>query len=329
MIFTDVSTATLPIADRLAWWRERTRNELMPSAITCEDAAAFGAEARAVGLGDVVVSRLRYSPLQFSRNRRLIRQSDPEQIILALGLSGQLGITLDRTERVCETRDILCYETSRPFHGWTVCDQDPAAVQLLVQVPRKVLPLRGGKLDRLVGVLMPGRDGIGGLLTDYLISLIQHANRYAPADVSRLTTVTLDLITALLSHHLDGTLPAQTHHRVLLARIHRFIESRLADPALAPRMIASAHGISLRHLHKLFQEQDRTVAGWIRQRRLERCRRDLADPRYWSQPVHAIARRSGFTNAAHFSRLFTAAYGQPPTDHRRAAQRTAAANELS
>jgi AraC-like DNA-binding protein len=59
------------------------------------------------------------------------------------------------------------------------------------------------------------------------------------------------------------------------------------------------------------------VAGWIRRRRLERCRRDLLDPALRAQPVGVIAARWGLTEPAHFSRLFRAAYGVPPVAYRR------------
>jgi AraC-like DNA-binding protein len=47
-----------------------------------------------------------------------------------------------------------------------------------------------------------------------------------------------------------------------------FIQEHLGDPELRPAEIAAAYHISLRLLHKLFQEQGTTVAGWIRTRRL-------------------------------------------------------------
>ncbi|MFB6784621.1 helix-turn-helix domain-containing protein, partial [Streptomyces sp. NPDC056352] len=88
-------------------------------------------------------------------------------------------------------------------------------------------------------------------------------------------------------------------------------------PGRSPGAIAAAHNISLRSLHRLFQDQDLTVAGWIRARRLERCRRDLADPLLHSRPVRAIAACWGFTDpTTHFSRAFRAAYGMPPGDYR-------------
>jgi AraC-like DNA-binding protein len=47
-----------------------------------------------------------------------------------------------------------------------------------------------------------------------------------------------------------------------------------------------------------------------------RCRRDLLDPALRDRPVSAIAARWGITDPAHFSRLFRATYGVPPSEYR-------------
>ena len=104
---------------------------------------------------------------------------------------------------------------------------------------------------------------------------------------------------------------------VPLLRIHAFIEQHLGDADLTPGLVAAAHYISVRYLYRLFDTQGTTVASWIRQRRLERCRRDLADPALDALPVSAIAARWGLPDAAHFSRLFRRTYGQPPAEYRR------------
>ncbi|MEO3829549.1 helix-turn-helix domain-containing protein [Actinomadura sp. B10D3] len=106
-------------------------------------------------------------------------------------------------------------------------------------------------------------------------------------------------------------------HSSLVAQIHAFVQTNLGDRNLTPASIAAAHHISLRYLHKLFQQEGHTVAAWIRERRLERCRRDLADPRLAARPIHAIAARWGFTSAAHFSQAFRSSYGLSPRQFRR------------
>jgi AraC-like DNA-binding protein len=84
----------------------------------------------------------------------------------------------------------------------------------------------------------------------------------------------------------------------------------------APDAIAAAHHISLRYLHKLFQQDGHTIAGWIRERRLEQCRRDLANPQLAARPIHPIAARWGFTSPAHFSQAFRSAHGLSPRQYR-------------
>ncbi len=111
-------------------------------------------------------------------------------------------------------------------------------------------------------------------------------------------------------------LTPQARRRALRTQIHEFIDHHLDDPALTPRQIALAHHISLRTLQKLFADADTTPAAWIRRRRLQRCHRDLTDARLASHPIHTIARRWGFSDAAHFSRLFHRTYGRTPSDYR-------------
>lgn len=102
-----------------------------------------------------------------------------------------------------------------------------------------------------------------------------------------------------------------------MARIHAFVRENPGDARLTPAAIAAAHHISLRYLHKLFHQDGHTVAGWVRERRLEQCRRDLADPRLAAQSITAIAARWGFTSPTHFSQAFRSAYGHSPSQFRR------------
>jgi AraC-like DNA-binding protein len=105
--------------------------------------------------------------------------------------------------------------------------------------------------------------------------------------------------------------------RPLLARVQTFIDERLGDARLSNREIAEAHHISLRLLYRLFEERGTSPGRWIRERRLERCRRDLLDPARRDLPASAIAWSWGFASPAHFSRVFRAAYGHPPSEYRR------------
>ena len=102
----------------------------------------------------------------------------------------------------------------------------------------------------------------------------------------------------------------------LLQRIKDHIDQHLREPDLGPERIAKAHFISTRYVHKLFQPEGTTVSAWIRSRRLEGARRDLADPEYAGLTISALAARWGFSDPARFSRAFRAVYGCSPTEAR-------------
>lgn len=80
--------------------------------------------------------------------------------------------------------------------------------------------------------------------------------------------------------------------------------------------MAAAHHISVSYLHRLFQERGISVAASIRRRRLQHACADLADPRMATAPIHTIASRWGFTDAAHFSRIFRTEYDMSPREYR-------------
>ncbi|MGE5286103.1 MAG: helix-turn-helix domain-containing protein, partial [Micromonosporaceae bacterium] len=98
-----------------------------------------------------------------------------------------------------------------------------------------------------------------------------------------------------------------------------WIDKNLDVPGLGPETIARGNHISVRYLHKLFHDEGTSVARWVRECRLEKCRHDLEDPTLAEREVIAIARRWGFDDAAHFNKIFKATYGVPPGQYRQLA----------
>jgi AraC-like DNA-binding protein len=187
--------------------------------------------------------------------------------------------------------------------------------------PPSLLPFSPGRLSELAAVRIPATTGLGDLTSAFLLQLARNIDHYSPAEAARLSTAALEVLATRLAHELDlrgwGTPEARRH--ALLVTVQGFIHQHLGDPELSPATIAAAHHMSLRSLHQLFHDEGLTVAGWIRQRRLACCRRDLSDPALASRPVAAIAARWGFSSASDFSRAFSAMHGLPPGEYRRSA----------
>jgi AraC-like DNA-binding protein len=95
-----------------------------------------------------------------------------------------------------------------------------------------------------------------------------------------------------------------------------YINDHLGETSLSPETIAAAHFVSTRHLHNIFLEAGVTVAQWIKQRRLQECRRDLADPLMAAVPVSTIATKWGLEDPGYFSRIFRESFGASPRQWR-------------
>ncbi|GLW12803.1 AraC family transcriptional regulator [Microtetraspora sp. NBRC 13810] len=307
----------LPRPDRLDAWCDIVSRSLIPNVFDVDDPANFRASLRASDFGPARITAMAYSPLRTSRPPGLIRRSDPELYVIGLVRSGRQGIAQLGREAMLMKGELVLYSTSRPFET-RVDDAGSTGGSIVAHFPRNTLPLPANKVDRLLSVRLPGTTGMGGLLAAYLTQLAFGDGSYRRGDAPRLGMVTLDLITALLAHHLDAenNLPAETRERALIAQVRAFIVENLGDPDLSPGRVASSHHVSLRYLQRLFQQHGNSVSAWIREQRLERARRDLADPALVSHPVHAISARWGFTHPAAFSRAFRAAYGISPRGYR-------------
>ncbi|CAM5269659.1 helix-turn-helix domain-containing protein [Streptomyces fumanus] len=187
-------------------------------------------------------------------------------------------------------------------------------------VPRRLLGLAEGDLRRLTTApALPGTPS-GALLRPLLTQMVDTAPALARGTGEALVRHVVDLISVLAQERLhDGAADVPDTARDLLARIREHIDRHLGDPDLTPESIARAHRISVRYLHRLFEHEDTTVSRWVRRRRLQECRRELARRQAAGRTVSAVARQWGFTSPAHFSRAFRAMYGMSPAEWRRSA----------
>ncbi|MEU6603317.1 helix-turn-helix domain-containing protein [Streptomyces flaveolus] len=310
-------TEDWPLEDRVDAWQESVGRSLMSNQISVDSPAEFRASLRAAELGLAQLAAVNYSSMTVRRPVQLIGSGDPELYCLALVSRGRQVIHQSRREAVGEAGSLVVYASTKPYEVRVDSGQGTAAC-LVTQVPRSLLPFSQDRLEGLLATQFPTGEGMGALLAQVLTHLATDTSPYRPADAPRLGTVLLDLLTTVMGHYLDdGAVPPESRHRALYLRIQAFIQQNLGDPELTPDDIAAAHRISTRQLHRLFQGQGLSVSGWIRQCRLEHCRRDLSDPHHNDLPIHAIAARWGLPNAALFSRAFTAAYGMPPSEYRR------------
>jgi len=313
----------VPAADRLDFVQQMTAATWVPMECRALYRTDYEGEFRASGLGAMQVVVMDIRPITVRRTPELISHVDPDMLKMVLVRGGN-SCVVEQGDRQAhlDAGEFAVYDTRRPYEVVCGVEGEQATQMMTFMFPPSMMPLPRNRLGDLTATRFPATVGLGDLTSQFLLQLARNIDLYSPADAARLSAAALEVLATRLAHELDTTDwgTPETRRHALLTTIQAFIHRNLGDSGLTPAAVAAAHHVSLRSLHQLFHDEGLTVAGWIRRRRLEGCRRDLADPALAARPVAAIASRWGFSSAADFSRAFRAAHGLPPSEYRRFAR---------
>ncbi|MGY4099347.1 AraC-like ligand-binding domain-containing protein [Nocardia sp. R16R-3T] len=285
--------------------------------ITGGSATDFRGFIRTTSLGSVRLAEVVASAHAVRRTPKTIRISDPGFYKVGLQVRGYCVLTQADREAALTPGDFAIYDTTKPYQ----LSFDDRFHMLVMMFPRELLRVPATGIAELTGRRISGRQGLGALVSPFVHGLGSRVFDTSPTAAIHLNDAVLDVLAAAFAEQLELTdsLSLETRHSALRFRIGAFIEEHLPDPDLDVAMVARAHHVSVRHLQKIFEASGSTAGGWIRERRLEQCRRDLLAGRHRHLPVAAIGARWGFPDSAHFSRVFKSHFGVTPGQYRSAA----------
>ncbi|MEV0480728.1 helix-turn-helix domain-containing protein [Streptomyces sp. NPDC050508] len=317
-----MSSITTPSAEnsatRLEFWRDIVSRNFVPLEIVPRegpDLPDFHAQLSIARIGEVRVSVVT-TPAHTARTRRSAGADASDHVKVSLQLTGHCVLTQGDHQAELKPGELAVYDTRRPY----TLDTDRPGRSLALMFPRAMLRLPERELARVTATSVSCRDGLGTVVRPFLYGLARQVDELESLGTPRLADNVADLLGTLLAERTgaDRTSGHEEGREALTLRILTYMEQRLHDPELAPDRIAAVHHVSRRYLYKLLAEHGYTVSGWIREQRLARCRRDLADPALSHLPVGAIGSRWGFPGPAHFSHAFRTAYGMSPSEARAA-----------
>ncbi|MEB3371947.1 AraC-like ligand-binding domain-containing protein [Saccharopolyspora mangrovi] len=274
----------------------------------------FRSSLRATSAGEVAVTRIRCAPCQVRRTPRLIGSGDRDLVKVTMLTEGRGEVEQDGRRCVLTPGDLVNYDTDRPYQL-----NFPAPYDItVVAVPKWLL---GGHVDTLAtrsAIAVPTSRGVqrvvGGFFRTMTDVLGEDTGGFS-GDAGRHLT---DALVSMVISELAELRPEPGED--LADRVLAHCLARLDDPGLTVESVARAHHVSVRQLHKLFAERPMTLSAWIRRQRLQRIRRDLADPALADRTAAAIAARWGVLDATHLSRALKAEFGLTAMEIRREAR---------
>lgn len=309
------SSAPVQRAATFAEWQRLVSDSFVPLAASPAHGGrpdgAFGGQLLGRRLRELAIVRVDAQAHTVERTAAMAAAAEQGYYKLSLQMSGRGVLVQGGRETVLDAGDLAIYDTQQPY----TLHFPGEMTSLVLMFPKQLLNLAAEDLAELTAVRLGAGHRLGDAVVPFLTQIAGLLPDLDGPIGHRLAMNTVDLLATMLAAEAYAG-PESAGHERMLRRIKHFIDGQLANPELSPGYIAAAHYISTRSLHKLFEDSGTTVAAWIRERRLDGARRDLADPLQAEVPVAAIGARWGLPDPAHFSRAFRTAYGCPPSAYR-------------
>jgi AraC-like DNA-binding protein len=261
---------------------------------------------------DLHAVRWTHSPGLTFRDHRLVKDGD-ESMSLIYPVNCTITVThLDREQRLTPGHSMLLRHDAVGSIG------AHQACRFVALVIAPTTLEKGGLLDRgLLAESWPDQIPALRLLKAYM-SVLAAARVQRPPD--RLEEAAgrhiIELIQLAVSQMSDRPIRVDTeaiaHAR--LAVVLAFLRREFRQPGLNVTVTAAAHNLSPRYLHRLMERANIRFTAYVNELRLNAAHAALQDTRRLS--VSAIALDVGFSDLAHFNRLFKKRFGVTPSDVR-------------
>ncbi len=313
------STEAFPEDLRPAAWAE-----VLAKVLVAQSEPAYPAppltgyvSARSSALGSVF-ARLNSSPQVWLPHPGNAHR--PGHAVLVLALLEGSGLVVEGQESVAlAAGSLVLLDPARP---WRVdLNTHFRAVVIRLESASFVLRLvRTSGQD--LNTLSP-RSGVGAVCLNLVCSIADQLDHLDRHELLPIEATLTELLVACLSHADEARSHAPDHEPSSvqlghLRRLCRTVEARLGDAELTLDAVAALEGLSPSYVQKLFRAASAGFADYLKVRRLERCRLDLANRALAHFTIAELCFRWGFNDAANFSRAFTARFGVSPKAYRAA-----------
>ena len=250
------------------------------------------------------------------RTKAEISRSPAECFYLNYKTRGECRIGQRGQEVVIRPGDVGLFDSTQPFALEHRRESDLAVSSFMLpfQALRDRLP------DGLPckPLLISGHPTLGYLVRETAATFAREAERLDGLEATRLFDMLLDLVAMAIARNGQARVDTRgSRGSALLLALKTYVDDHHARTGLDAKQVADAFRLSVRYLHRLFEQSPVTFGDYLISRRLESGASALTASGEPQSSIAAIALASGFADPAHFQRAFKARYGCTPGDWRR------------
>jgi AraC-like DNA-binding protein len=305
-------TRGIPVADREEVVRATVSRTLAPLEIDfMADRGPAATSLAITDLNELTVWSVTSTAVKV-HYKALPRDDFKPSLFLGLQITGACVVAQRDREITLRPGDLAVWDSTNPF---IIADADGIS-QHKFRIPLDRLALPVDVIRQISAVRLCPDHPISDMAVAYFHRLASRPGAFDRPGGEVVSQPGIDLLRAAITTHLDAVeLGKEALQANLFVRIMRYVELHLQEPDLGAGRIAAEHHISVRQLYRILAAEGVSLGDWIRKRRLEGARRDLALA-FLRDPISAVARRWGFTDASSFARMFRATYGVSPSEWR-------------
>jgi len=280
------------------------------------DNLPFSGEIRHGTLGQIEISKVTSSREISRRTRQHVNCDSRDTYVLVNGIRGDVRLQQSTRTMQIVPHSFVFYCASHPYE-WHHLEMTEVRN---IAIPGHLLKSRLRNVDLFAGHSYTDTVGMWRILADLMGTSLRELEAIPEAASYQLGAQIVDLLAVALEADGRLSLYEASSRNGVYRRCLGFIRGNIINGDLGPDLIASAVGVSVRSLHRIFAENGASVTERIREERLAASLRHLQNPASAEISISEIAHRTGFRNQSHFSHAFRARYGMTPTDWRRRQQ---------
>ena len=301
----DWSFRTPARADAYDAWSRMLSATHLPWSVTelePDRRSGFGAAVHRRHLADLVLVDCSCDPNAGIRGSREIAGTDGDYLVMLMTLRGREVVWQGESQAALEPGSVVVWDSATPAEFLV---REPLVKRSLL-VPKAALAEVGARGELMTGSVLDATAPAVTLLSGYLDALSATIDHLPLGALPAARNATIELLAAALQE------PVRVPQMTVATRAaaEAYIDRHLRERQLSAADVSSAIGVSVRSLHRAFEDSGESVAAFIRLRRLSRARDDLTA----GMTVSQVARRWHYTDPSHFSRSFKRHFGINPSD---------------
>lgn len=301
---------------RFSFWRDVISEEYVK--LECEPVSRgsreyFSGTVRSgVPLGQVRCSEVIADPQVALRTKKQIAEANEDDFLISFQLKSNCVVRQSGRQTLLTPGSFALYDSTAPYS----LSFEEEFHQLVLQMPRDVLMRHLLEPEKHTATAISATCGIGLILQTFVFSLMKELSASQDSPNELLAENLVNLIALSLSSSVTHSKLAEltSVREALVRRIYQFIDANLFDPGLTNLKVAESQGVSIRYLHKVFENETETVHEHILNRRLSAAQSLLKEREPTRNTIEQIALHVGFSSASHFSRAFKSRFGCCPSE---------------